>query len=120
VPRPEFGDAPMMPLMVEGIPKNPLAAKGFEYWMTIHSGPDKWLALPPRSPGAYVDVYRDAFPKLVSDGEFIERTKKIADDFTPVPFAEVETWIKKMGSTPPEVLDFIAMMIRGQGVKVEP
>src|SRR5262245_13048226 len=120
IPRAEFGDAPMMPMMVEGIPKNPLGAKGFEYWMTIHSGPDKWLALPPRSPPAYVDAYRDAFPKLVADGEFIERTKKIADDFTPVPFAEVETWIKKMGGTPPEVLDFIAVMIRGQGVKVDP
>ncbi len=120
VPRPEFGDAPMMPAMVEGKTRNPLAVKGFDYWTTIHSGPDKWLALPPRTPDAYVDAYRDAFPKLVNDGEFIERSKKLADDFTPMAHLDVEVWIRKMGSTPPEVLDFIAVMIRGQGVKVEP
>jgi tripartite-type tricarboxylate transporter receptor subunit TctC len=119
VPRAEFGDAPMMPMLVEGKVKNPLAGKGFDYWMTIHSGPDKWLALPPHTPAAMVDVYRDAFPKLVNDGEFIERSKKLADDFTPMAYPEVEAWIKKMGSTTPEVLDFIAAMIRGQGVKVE-
>jgi tripartite-type tricarboxylate transporter receptor subunit TctC len=119
VPRTEFGDAPMMPLLVEGRAKNPLAGKGFDYWMTIHSGPDKWLALPPHTPDAMVELYRQAFPQLVSDSEFVERSRKLADDFTPMAYPEVEAWIKKLGSTPPEVLDFIAAMIRGQGVKVE-
>src|SRR5262249_57648426 len=45
IPRPDFGDAPMMPALVEGKITNPVAAKAFDYWMTIHSGPDKWLAL---------------------------------------------------------------------------
>ena len=119
IARPEFADAPMMPAMVEGKIKNPLAAKGFAYWMTIHSGPDKWLALPPRTPAVFVDAYRDAFPRLVRDPEFVERSKRLADDFTPMSYADVEAWMKSMGSTPSEVLDFIATMIRGQGVKIE-
>jgi tripartite-type tricarboxylate transporter receptor subunit TctC len=120
VPRAEFADAPMMPVLVEGKIADPLAAKAFDYWMTIHSGPDKWLALPPRMPEAFVAAYREAFPKLVRDPEFIERSRKLADDFTPISFVDVEAWIKKMGSTPPEALDFISAMIRGQGAKVEP
>jgi tripartite-type tricarboxylate transporter receptor subunit TctC len=119
VPRPEFGDAPLMPLLVEGKIKNELAGKGFDYWMTIHSGPDKWLALPPHTPDDLVAVYRQAFPQLVSDSEFVERSHKLSDDFTPMAYPEVTAWMKKMGSTPPEVLDFITNMIRGQGVKVE-
>jgi len=120
IPRPEFGDAPMMPALVEGKIANPVAAKAFDYWMTIHSGPDKWLALPPHTPEALVFAYRDAFLKVVRDAEFIERSRKLADDFTPVPYVEVEDWMVKLAETPPEALDFIAAMIRGQGAKVEP
>jgi tripartite-type tricarboxylate transporter receptor subunit TctC len=119
VPRAEFGDAPMMPAMVEGRMKDPIAAKGFRYWMTIHSGPDKWLALPPHTPDEFVATYREAYPRMVNDLEFIERSKKLTDDFTPVPYREVEAWIKSMDATPPEALEFVAAMIGRQGVKLE-
>jgi hypothetical protein len=118
--RGEFGDAPLMPLLIAGRIKDPIAAKGFEYWETISSGPEKWLALPPRTPQPLAALYRKAFASMVMDAEFIERSRKLADDFTPVPYGDVEAWINAMARTPPEALDFIATMIRGQGLKVDP
>jgi tripartite-type tricarboxylate transporter receptor subunit TctC len=120
VPRTEFGDAPLMPLLVQGRITNPIAEKGFEYWMTIHTGPDKWLALPPHTPEPLVAVYRDAYPRTVNDHDFLERSRTLTDDFTPVPYPEVETWMRKMGSTPPEALEFVSAMIGRQNVKGEP
>ena len=61
VARAEFGDAALMPVLVSGRIKDPIAAKGFDYWMTTHTGPDKWLALPPATPDTVVQVYREAF-----------------------------------------------------------
>jgi tripartite-type tricarboxylate transporter receptor subunit TctC len=117
--RGEFGDAPLMPAMVADKIKDPIAAKGFEYWSTLHSGPDKWLALPPRTPDAIVAIYRDAYARLVSDPDFIERSKRLADDFTPVSFGDTDAWIKAMGRTQQDALDFISTMIRGQGIAAE-
>ena len=119
IARSEFGDAPMMPLLVEGKISEPVALKAFEYWMLTHSGPDKWLALPPGSAPALVDAYRRAYARVMGDPDFLERSKRLTDDFTPVSFAEVEAWMLAMDRTPPEALDFISAMIRGQGLKGE-
>jgi tripartite-type tricarboxylate transporter receptor subunit TctC len=119
VPRPEFGNAPMMSALVEGRIKDPLAAEGFDYWMTIHTGPDKWLALPPRTPEPTVAAYRNAYGGVLKDTEFIERSRKLTDDFSAVPYNEVEVWMKKLGRTPQEALDFVSAMIRHQGVNLE-
>jgi hypothetical protein len=43
----------------------------------------------------------------------------LADDFTPVGYGDVDAWIKTMARTPPEALEFIATMIRGQGLKMD-
>jgi tripartite-type tricarboxylate transporter receptor subunit TctC len=118
-PRPEFAGAPLMPTLLEGKITDPTARKGFDYWLTVHTGPDKWLALPPGTPSAIANVYREAFARMVSDPEFIERSKKVADDLTPMAYRDVEHWMMKMGSASPEALEFIAMMLRNQGVKID-
>ena len=64
-------------------------------------------------------VYRDAFSRMVIDPEFIERSKKAADDFTPISYEDVEVWMKALASTPSPALEFIAEMMRGQGVKID-
>jgi tripartite-type tricarboxylate transporter receptor subunit TctC len=117
--RGEFGDAPLMPTMVADKIKDPVAAKGFEYWSTLHSGPDKWLALPPGTPEPIVAAYREAYAHVVTDPDFIERSKRLADDFTPVSFSDTDAWIKAMGRTSKEALDYISTMIRGQGITAE-
>ena len=88
--------------------------------MTIQLGAGEWLALPPRyDPEALAALYREAYLHVVSDPDFVERSKRMADDFTPVSHADVESWIKIMSRTPPEALEFISTMIRGQGLKLD-
>jgi hypothetical protein len=118
-PRAEFSDASLMPLLLQDRIKDPIAVKSFEYWLTVHSGPDKWLALPPNTPGAVADVYRYAFSRLSEDPDFIDRSKKVADDFTPIVYPDVEFWMKALGNAPPDAIEFIAAMMRGQGVKID-
>src|SRR5581483_8439684 len=79
-PRPEFGDAPLLAKALEGKLKDPLALKAFDYWTAI-SLTDKWLALPPKSPKASLDTYRAVYTKISQDPEFLERARRISEDF---------------------------------------
>jgi len=117
--REEFGDAPLIPVLMEGKIKDPVAAEAFDYWLELHSGAEKWLALPPDAPPPMVDAYRDGFRAMVRDPGFVERGKKIADDFTPVAYADVERWMKKLGATSDAAIDYIAAMMRRQGARKE-
>ncbi|MEA2902705.1 MAG: hypothetical protein QOI12_92 [Alphaproteobacteria bacterium] len=117
--RPEFGDAPLLPVLLEGKIKDPLALKGYDYWLTVHSGPEKWLALPPDTPEAIANVYREAFVRTANDPEFLERSKKLTEDFTPISFGDVDQWMRRMAQTSPEAMEFVAAMLRRQGVKID-
>ena len=46
--------------------------QGFDYWTSI-TAIDKWVALPPGTPEAYVKTYRDAFAEAANDPEFAEQ-----------------------------------------------
>jgi tripartite-type tricarboxylate transporter receptor subunit TctC len=117
--RAEFGDAPLVPQLMTGRIADPVAGEAFDYWLELHSGAEKWLALPPGSPAPMVEAYRDAFQAMVQDPNFIERGKKIADDFTPIGDRDVERWMKALGSTSDAALDFISVMMRRQGARKE-
>ncbi len=117
--RTEFGDAPLIPALLAGKIADPIASAAFDYWLELHSGAEKWLALPPDSPAPMVEVYRDAFKQMVQDQSFIERGKKIADDFTPVGYRDVERWMKNLGGTSDAAIDFISVMMRRQGARKE-
>lgn len=117
--RAEFGDAPLIPVLMEGRISDPTAAEAFDYWLELHSGAEKWLALPPDSPPPMVDAYRAGFKAMVQDPSFVERGKKIADDFTPVAYQDVERWMKKLGATRDAAIDYIATMMRRQGARKE-
>jgi tripartite-type tricarboxylate transporter receptor subunit TctC len=116
--RPEFGNAPLFTKMLEGKIKDPLASKAFEYWSTI-AVTDKWLALPPKSPKAVADIYRDAYMKIMQDPDFIDRGKKISDDFVPLSATEVETLIHRLGSLPLEATEYMTVILRKQGLDVQ-
>jgi len=117
-PRADFGDAPILASMMEGKIGDPLAAKAFEYWGDIVAM-DKWLALPPKSPPAMLEAYRDAFAKMVRDPQFIDRGKAISDDFEPMSHEDVEALILRLGRTPPQAVDYISDMLRKQGLEVQ-
>jgi tripartite-type tricarboxylate transporter receptor subunit TctC len=118
VGRPEFGDAPVFTKLIEGKIKDPLSAKAFEYWSTI-AVTDKWLALPPKTPRAITDAYREAYAKSTADPEFTENGKKISDDFVPFTATDVEILIKRLGSLPPEATEYMTTILRKQGLQVD-
>lgn len=115
--RPEFGDAPLITKMLEGKIKDPLAAKAFEYWSTI-AITDKWLALPPKTAKPIADIYRDAYAKSMSDPDFLERGRKISDDFVPLSAPEVEMLIHRLGSLPQEATEYMMVILRKQGLDI--
>jgi tripartite-type tricarboxylate transporter receptor subunit TctC len=116
--RPEFGDAPIMHKLVEGKIKDDLASKAFDYWTSI-AVTDKWLALPPKTPQPIVDAYRSAYGKLIHDAEFIERGRKISEDFVPMSSQEVETLIKRLAGLPPEATSYMIQLLQKQGLDVK-
>jgi tripartite-type tricarboxylate transporter receptor subunit TctC len=118
ISRPDFGDAPILAKTLEGKLNDPLASQAFEYWSSI-AVTDKWLALPPKSPKAILDVYRDTYSKIIQDPEFIDRSKKISDDFVPMLSGDVETLIKKLASLSPQAIDYMTVILRKQGLQTQ-
>jgi tripartite-type tricarboxylate transporter receptor subunit TctC len=117
-PRSDFPDAPLLPVLLEGKITDPISAKSFAYWTNLESK-DKWLALPAGTPADIAQLYRDAFARMVVDPDFLARAKTMADDFTPTTWQDLQAWMKDLGDTPREAIDFLAVMLRHQGVQVE-
>ncbi len=116
--RGEFGGAPIFTSMLQDKIKDALTRQAFDYWSSITSL-DKWLALPPNTPPAYVQAYREAYKSLSADPAFGELGRKISEDFEPMSYRDVEALIAKIGSTPPEAIAYIGAMLRRQGVTAE-
>jgi tripartite-type tricarboxylate transporter receptor subunit TctC len=116
--RPDFGNAPLLTKLVEGKLGDPLAAKAFEYWSAI-AVTDKWVALPPKTPAPVTAAYRDAYDKTIADADFLERVRKISDDFVPMRSKEVETLIHKLSSLPDEATAYMATLLRKQGLQTQ-
>jgi tripartite-type tricarboxylate transporter receptor subunit TctC len=118
IPRPEFGDAPVFANLIEGHIKDATMQKGFEYWSSL-TALDKWLALPPNSPEAYVRAYREAFAMASHSPQFADLGRKISDDIEPMPYADVSLLISRLGRTPPAAVAAISAMLRKQGIEAE-
>src|SRR5262245_29152089 len=89
VARPEFADVPVIEDLLAGKVVEPLMRDAYAYW-SANSSIDKWAALPPNPPKVMLDAYRDAYGKMMQDAEFVERGRKMSDDFEPWPHTEVE------------------------------
>jgi tripartite-type tricarboxylate transporter receptor subunit TctC len=118
VPRPEFPDAPILTRALDGRIKDALVQKAFDYWVS-NTAMDKWLALPPGAPQPMVEIYRQAYGRLMQDADFIERGRRISDDFEPLLHGDVERLVRTLGATPPEAIDYISGMLRRQGLDVQ-
>ncbi len=115
VPRPEFSDAPVFTNDLQGKLKSGVQEKAFGYWFG-NLVLDKWLALPSETPEPILKAYRDAFAKMMKDPDFIERGKKMSEDFEPQLGTDVESLLKTLGDTTPEALDYIKKMLKSQGI----
>jgi hypothetical protein len=116
--RGDFGEAPLFPDMVAKKVEGPLVTAAFKFW-TAMTVIDKWVALPPKTPQAYVDAYRAVYADALRDPTFIEMGQKISEDFAPMPHKDVMALVDLIGGTPPEAVDFIANMLRKQGLETD-
>jgi tripartite-type tricarboxylate transporter receptor subunit TctC len=114
IERPEFGDAPIISVQMNGKIKDPVAQKGFEYWSALNSM-DKWLALAPGTPQPIIDAYRKAFAEMSKDPFYLER----GSDYEPTTHQDIETLVQTLSKTPNESIEYITTMLRGQGLATE-
>jgi tripartite-type tricarboxylate transporter receptor subunit TctC len=112
--RSEFKDIPLFSDMLQGRVSDPIAKKGVDYWFALQSI-STWFALPPGTPKQILDVYREAYRKLGDDPNFVEHSKKIAEDFTLQTGPDVESAVRTVDNTSKETLDYISAMLRRQG-----
>lgn len=118
VPRAEFGGAPLVPDLMEGKIKDPLAEKAFAYWRSLTSV-DKWVALAPGTPDDILAAYRGAFSKASADSDFHTQGTKISDGFFPMAASDMEQLITTLANTPAEALEYTKTLMRKQGLRVE-
>ena len=118
VQRADYGDAPLMANLVESKITDPLVRQAYEYWSS-NTALDKWIAVPPKTPDAYVRAYRQAYQHAFTDPAFAETGKQISDDLEPMAWEDVELLMKKLGSTPPAAISFITDMLRKQGLETD-
>ncbi len=113
--RSEFGDVPVFPNQVESKPRTAVQDQGYRYWFALVLL-DKWLALPPNTPKPMVAAYREAFTKMSKDPEFLEKGKKMSQDFEAQTGEDVQNLIITLGKTSPEAFDYIRAMMKRQGI----
>jgi hypothetical protein len=68
------------------------------------------------TPEPILKAYRDAFAKMNKGAEFLEKGRKMSEDFEPQQGADVEGLLKTLGNTTPDALDYINKMLKGQGI----
>jgi tripartite-type tricarboxylate transporter receptor subunit TctC len=68
---------------------------------------------PPGTPDAVADVYREAFDKLVTDGEFLRDAQQAQLIIKVAPGAEVTALVQSLHTLPREVIDKASALIRG-------
>lgn len=117
-PRPDFGDAPLFTDQMAGKINDPVAKEAFAYWEAINAL-DKWLALPPDTPQEIIDTYRETYRKIAADPEFLKLGQRISAEFAPVGYQDIEGLVKTLVSTSPEAADYIKVLMRKQGLRIE-
>jgi tripartite-type tricarboxylate transporter receptor subunit TctC len=113
--RSEFGDVPVFPVQVGTKPKDAVQEQAYNYWFALVLL-DKWIALPPNTPKNVVETYRVAFAKMAKDPEFLEKGKKMSQDFEAQTGADVQNLITTLGKTSPEAFEYIRAMMKKQGI----
>jgi tripartite-type tricarboxylate transporter receptor subunit TctC len=118
LPRPDFGSSPVFDTLMAGKLSDALAEKAFDYWLAINAV-DKYVALAPGTSDETHKVYVAAFEKASHDPDFIAQGKTFSDQFVPVAGKDIDRRIKVLANTPPEAIDYIKVLLRKQGLKVE-
>lgn len=115
VTRPEFGDTPALPTLIESKITDPIAQKAFAHWKNIMMV-GQWLALPPGTPAPIVATYRAAFKEVFNDPLFREQAKKVDPGMIEVSPQDMLATVTVLGETPSEALTYLQLIAKKQGL----
>jgi tripartite-type tricarboxylate transporter receptor subunit TctC len=115
VPRPEFANVPLLDDKIADKLKDPVAKQAFAYWRAVLMV-DKFLALPPDTPKPMVAAYRKAYHAMIEDPDFNERGRRMSEVFQPMTDDDVTELVGHVVGTPPAAVDYLADMLRKQGI----
>ncbi len=96
--------------------KDPMVAEAYEYWRAAILF--KWLALPPDTPVAIRDLYREAFNKIVVDPDFTALAEQSMPGFTVISAAGTEKIIHDLAKTSDAALGVMDDLMRKQGLNI--
>jgi hypothetical protein len=118
VERANFRDVPLFgPMMEAKLPQDKRAV--FSAWLRTQYL-DKWFALPPKTPPAYVAAYRVAFNKAVNDPNFVRQARlQFGDDFKAVSADNITQLVEGMVSSADLVLNEMLELRRKHGLPTE-
>lgn len=117
--RAEFQTVPTFNTLVEG-KLSGLDKRVFDFWTALNDI-DKWYALPPNTPPAIVNAYRDAWAKMVKDPEFIRLGKlQFSADFEPVPGEKQQQMVNITAYPDPEITQYMEQLKAKYGLPAKP
>lgn len=117
VPRPEFGDAPILADLVAPRITDPVAQEAFAYWKSVAQIAN-WLALPPGTPEPIVAAYQAAMHAALDDPELHDKTRRLAPDAVEMSGPQVKVMLTGLAATPPEVLAWLQALQKREGLPV--
>ncbi len=114
--RADADNAPLFSKEMVGKIKDPKIKAAYDYWYA--SGLFKWFALPPKTPAAIRDVYREAFNKVNADPEFKAVAVQTIEGFTPISPADTVKIIQGLAATSDEAIQTMDDLMRKQGLDI--
>lgn len=115
--RADADHAPLFTKAMAGKIKDPKIMAAYDYWRA--STIFKWIALPPKTPNAIRDVYRQAFDKMVKDPKFVAQARKTIEGFTVIQPMEMEKMIDELAATSDQALATMDSLLRKEGINPE-
>jgi tripartite-type tricarboxylate transporter receptor subunit TctC len=116
VRRPTYNSVATMTeiLKQKGIPK--IAWQGF-LSMTTPSAVDKWMAMSPGTPKAYVEAYRKAYKASASDPEFLKVARKqFSKEIFYISGTDVTAMVEEIHNAPAAAVDYAEGLKRKYGL----
>jgi hypothetical protein len=108
--RADFDNAPKFVDVMEGKIQDPKAHAAYDYWRAGFLF--KWVALPPGTPQAIIDVYRDAFRNVAADAEFTKAMDQVMQGYTVITPEEMVAAVNDLAATPDEALKTTGELLR--------
>ena len=108
--RADFDNAEKFVNVMKGKIQDSKMQAAFDYWRAGFLF--KWIMLPPDTPPAILEVYREAFMKVAADPEFTAVADQVMQGFTVIPPGEMTKAITDLEATPDDALKTTGELVR--------